>query len=115
MGLGLVALFTACGPLPLEGPAPTDTRVDSSGVLAEFDGGRPLATAGAATPSARITAPTAGTRVAEHFRIEGSASDDRAVTSVFVRVGPNQAVPAQSSDGFESFSVESAAPFGRFE
>lgn len=115
VGVGLLAICTACGPVSLQGPARTESPVDSSAILAEFEDTPPVEGAGSAGPSVRLTAPAAGSRVGERLHIEGEASDDRAVASVFVRVGPNQPLPAQSSDGFRSFSLDSAAPFGRFE
>ncbi|HKO93451.1 MAG TPA: Ig-like domain-containing protein, partial [Polyangiaceae bacterium] len=110
--LPLIILSTACGPIELEpsGDAGLRTRpsVDAAIILAEFD--REHSDAGSSTspPSVRISAPAAGSAVSERVRIEGSAEDDRAVASVWVRVGPNQPVAASSSDGYRHWSVEVA-------
>ncbi|HEX6244024.1 MAG TPA: Ig-like domain-containing protein, partial [Polyangiales bacterium] len=89
--------------------------MDAAAILDEFDRDRPDAGAGSAAPRVEITAPGAGSSVSERVRIQGTATDDRAVASVWVRIGPNQPVPAQSSDNFRSFSLESVTPFGSFE
>jgi hypothetical protein len=95
---------------------PSRPAVDAAGILAELDRDHPDGgSSSAGAPSVRILMPSAGSTVGERIRIEGSAEDDGAVASVWVRVGPNQPVPARSSDGFRSWSLESAAPPGTFE
>jgi hypothetical protein len=117
--LPLIILSAACGPIELEpsGDAGLRTRppLDAAIILAEFDRGHPDAGSSANPPSVRISAPAAGSTVTERVRIEGSAEDDRAVASVWVRVGPNQPVAASSSDGYRHWSVEVATPLGMFE
>jgi Bacterial Ig domain len=117
--LPLFVVSSACGPIALEpmGDASLPVRppVDAASILAELDRDRPDASSSANPPSLRISAPASGSAVMERVRIEGSAEDDRAVASVWVRVGPNQAVAAASSDGYRHWSLEAAAPLGMFE
>jgi hypothetical protein len=68
-----------------------------------------------ALPSVKITAPAASASVtAGTLRIEGTASDDRGVAAVLVKVGPNVGLPAHSDDDFKTWWVESATPEGMF-
>jgi hypothetical protein len=52
---------------------------------------------------------------AETVLVTGTASDDRGVARVFVRSGPNVALPATSSDGFRTWTAEVPAGVGTFE
>jgi hypothetical protein len=119
LGMAL-AVLSACGPLRLEpvGDAGIDEPepFDAASILDEFarDGGTRDGQTGAA-PTLRITEPRAGAAVEERFRIAGSARDDRGLAAVTVRVGPNQPLPAQSVDGYASWSLEANAPLGPFE
>ncbi len=92
--------------------AMTDAVADALDAGAEADAGGPIGEA----PMVRITTPVDGSAVdAETVLVTGTASDDRGVARVFVRSGPNVALPATSSDGFRTWTAEVPAGVGTFE
>lgn len=113
-------VLTGCGPLKLDRADAFDAGkvpFDASAVLSEFETGD-AAFVPARLPNVRITSPANGAGVSDtavRVRIEGTADDDRGVASVAVRVGPNQAVFAETGDDFRTWYVESVAPVGAFE
>lgn len=116
------AILSACGPLRLE---PVDdvaadggSPFDAASVIDEFArrdaGASDAGSAGA--PTVRIATPAQGAMFdSARIRIEGTATDDRGLAAVSVRVGPNQPLPAESRDSFRSWSIEAAAPPGPFQ
>lgn len=67
-------------------------------------------------PTVEITSPEDGSVIEEEtVTITGTAMDDGGLASVFVQLGYNTAAPAQSSDGFRTWSFEGPAPYGTFD
>lgn len=111
--LTLSTLGACSEALPLKGVAPAawDLGVADQGADMGADAGAPVE----AAPTVRITSPADGARLDEattRIRIEGVAADDQGVASVWVRVGPNVALPARSEDGFRTWWIEADAPAG---
>jgi Big-like domain-containing protein len=83
--------------------------------------GEPQGVAGASgrhegLPVVAIVSPQSGAVLtAERVRLQGTARGERGVASVFVKVGPNVAIGAQSDDGFRTWTLEADAPPGPFE
>lgn len=71
---------------------------------------------GGQAPTISIVAPKDGSAIdSADVTIRGTASDDNGLSSVFVKIGRNTAVPAQSDDGFKTWYVDGIAPYGAFE
>ncbi|HEX5659384.1 MAG TPA: Ig-like domain-containing protein, partial [Polyangiales bacterium] len=114
LGLSLTGLIVGCGPLALEEASGLDAGkkpFDAAAVLGQLNGEG--GTLPARAPSVQITSPTSGP-VSAPLRVAGTASDDGAIASVAVRVGPNQPVYATSSDNFRSWTASSSIPNGDF-
>lgn len=66
-------------------------------------------------PTVLITSPTSGSSVTSApLRIEGTSSDDQGVASVFVKVGPNVAVLANTEDNYRHWWIDTQIPGGMF-
>jgi hypothetical protein len=114
LGLAFTWLIVGCGPLALEEASGFDAGrkpFDAAAVLGQFGGEG--GTQPARAPTVQISSPTSGP-VSAPLTVRGSASDDGAIASVAVRVGPNQPLFASSTDNFRSWSVSSAIPNGDF-
>ena len=99
----------------------TPTADSDAGTQPATDGGEsgpePMTSApvNRSAPTIRIVTPADGTELgADEVRIEGEASDDSGLATVFVRVGPNVPVLADSSDSFRTWSVVLPVPLGSF-
>ena len=66
-----------------------------------------------APPTVAITSPLDGAVIdSDRVMVEGVADDDSGLASVFVAVGPNVPVLAESSDGFRSWTASLSVPRG---
>jgi Bacterial Ig domain len=66
-------------------------------------------------PVVTIDHPTEGqVLAAASLHIEGTASDDDGIASVFVRVGPNVPRLANTDDGFHTWHLDATSPYGSF-
>lgn len=101
-----------------------DVTSPGSGEGTGGTGGAPSGPLGAAGDAGRhmgpplvaFSSPADGSKLAENrIVLRGSAQGDPAVASVFVKVGPNVPVAAQSDDGFRTWTLDAAAPVGPFE
>ena len=67
-------------------------------------------------PTVAITLPADGATVEDAFlRVEGTASDDGGLATVFVQIGQNTPALASSDDGYRTWWFEGFAPPGTFE
>lgn len=113
----LLLLTSACtqalemepaGGVPDSGP---DTPLD----IGSGDGGDFELPDNDEAPSVRFTSPEEGTQLSEALvRIEGQASDDNGLSTVFVRVGNNAPVRAESDDGYRTWHLDALTPPGDF-
>ena len=86
------------------GPTP-----DGGGITGTFDA-QPV---DRLAPTVRITAPADGARVdGPELIVEGVADDDVGLATVFVKIGANVAVLAESRDGYRTWSVALPVPVG---
>lgn len=107
--------FAACTqPIDLEDAPPPPGDDDTAPVdVAWPDAEIP---SNAEAPEITITSPRDGAVVDDsRVTIEGTASDDNGLASVFVQIGYNAPVPARSRDGFRTWSIEGAVPYGAFD
>lgn len=111
----LACIATGCTqPIELEEVEPPSQQDDSGRPAAEWPETEIPSNSDA--PTVEITSPADGSVVDEdHVTIEGTAMDDGGLASVFVQLGYNTAAPAQSSDGFRTWSFEGRAPYGTFD
>ncbi len=106
-------LLSACAPVELEAP----TRRSDAGSGPSDAGMLPDARGELEDelPEVRITSPLSGDSVTTApLRIEGTSRDDFGVASVFVKVGPNVAVLANTEDNYRNWWIETAFPGGMF-
>jgi hypothetical protein len=74
----------------------------------------PLPPKNESAPTVEITSPSDGDDVEASIVVRGTAADDSGLASVFVQVGPNTPRLATTTDGFRTWSFESATPLGTF-
>ena len=73
-----------------------------------------VAPVNAGPPTVAITSPDDGATVGSTVHVEGTANDDSGLAAVFVRIGPNTAKLATTTDGFRTWSFDGATPQGTF-
>jgi hypothetical protein len=112
----LVLLCAGCAALHVDDPHFADAGDPSGPGPGDDPGVHPDGGPLDALPTVVITSPAGGSTLsAGPVRVVGTSSDDHGVGAVFVKVGPNVPLLAQTTDGFKHFWLESPLPPGMFD
>jgi len=110
-------VLCACGPLQLSSAGPSsdsDQPQESGALLGNY--GQYADLGSQTTPSVRIDDPAPGSvSSGGTIIVKGSAADQRGISAVAVRVGPNQPIYAASTDSMRTWMVELSVPQYDFE
>jgi hypothetical protein len=112
--IALSWMAAACGPRVLSGGGLDEVAPSEVGGQGGAGGGA-IETPPEGPPVVAFTAPADKSQTeAELVRFEGTASGKEGIASVFVRVGPNVPLLAQSGDNFKTWWIEAKVPPGAF-
>ena len=96
-----LAILLGCNPIPLD---PIAVSVDT-GAGSGADAGSEVDTP-SSEPLLVISSPQDGATVGDVVRVEGTAYAPSGIGAVFVSVGPNTPTPAETQDGYRTWSAE---------